>query len=256
VLYIRPLLTLDKNNLPSSETQKIDSLGLIFYEKRGDGFIYYLKRHPESYFIKDTRGPLKQYLFLSNQNPDLKAWGIASQNLIEYAKYIILHFPIHYLNNFMLPNSKFYFIPPLENADEYNQNKSTTTANETKWFNLPDRIYSINNDSQLFFWIIIPYLFLIVNVIYIISLSLILFTQKTMPGKPKRLALISLSIWSTHLFLTSSLYPDNIKNEAFSFIYMIVVSSSAISFYVHLKKYSVKKNLIYPLIITKPPNNK
>lgn len=174
----------DTSKKLSAESRELDKLSIWFYSHVPKDFRSdYLLTNPGNFFIQQKWSPLKLYLNrhykLTDDYNNVIAWGKASILFEEYGKYLILNNKGAYLHKFMIPNAKNYFIPHLEKLAEYNlgQNKVETLAQQ--WFHYKsDTINSVSIKAQNYILYIFPFLFLIINAYWLISMIVFWLQEK------------------------------------------------------------------------------
>jgi hypothetical protein len=101
--------------------------------------------HPNLGVVKATSAymwtphfPLMQYqdsLFEKDMSATkFKKWASMGPFYSTYGKYIIKKYPLHFLWHFILPNSRKYFVPPLEYLENYNWGYPSVQESAVKWF--------------------------------------------------------------------------------------------------------------------------
>jgi hypothetical protein len=165
----------DTNRLQSARFRELEKLTLDFYGILPEGFRSYLFSNPGNYFIQRPQSPLKIYFSknysITNGYSNISAWGKSSAVFSEYGSYIIKHNPGAYFHEFMLPNTKNYFIPHLEKLEVYNLGMDKVDPIAQKWFNYKsNRINAISINGQGIILYIFPFLFLVANIHLLINL--------------------------------------------------------------------------------------
>lgn len=124
-------------NVPSQFTT-LDMMVRQFYDTIG-----HRPLHPDgSFFLWSLQSPLKQYLIVTTKPGTLtyfKAWSRMGTTYDNYGKFIIRHYPITFITQFVWPNVLRYFNPSREFLNTYNMSRDSVTKNEADWFKYPSQ---------------------------------------------------------------------------------------------------------------------
>ena len=168
-LYTYTDLDIDPDDLPSAQSRKLDSLSKTFYSQVTPAFSDILHNYVGNYFIRQRESPLKTYIRnnykIKNEYDEVVMWGKASADFEEYGKYLIKQNPLAYIKDYVLLNSRFYFLPPLEKLEEYNLGMNDVESIAQKWFNFKSRhISAVSRNVQGTILFLFPSLFLFINI--------------------------------------------------------------------------------------------
>lgn len=140
-----------------------------------------LKIRPDTligtYYLWENKAPLRQYIILKHKvdNPSkpltFKEWAIVSPLYFSYGIWVIKRNPLQFINYFLLPNFKYYFIPPPEYLQIYNMQKDSVDPIIQSWFNYPNnKIHPVIRRGFIPYIPIFQVIAGIINLMYIVSL--------------------------------------------------------------------------------------
>lgn len=181
-LYMYNDISVESEDLPTSQTQELDSLSKNFYKTVIPEFQDYLSNYTGNFFIRQPDAPLKQYVSLhynpKNGYEDVVVWGKASAVFADYGNYLIRKNPSAYIRNFMLLNAKVYFATPLEKLELYNLGADSVGSVAKYWFHFKNRrITAVSKEAQAAILFIFPPLFFLTN-IYLIIWGLLFIVRR------------------------------------------------------------------------------
>ncbi|TDX01831.1 hypothetical protein [Dinghuibacter silviterrae] len=175
----------DTNKTLDPECKKLDQMSRAFYSTGvPDNFEEnHLSRYVGNYFIREPISPLKKYLYShyhwDNDYSGIVAWGKVSAIFYRYGRYLILQNPRAYLWEFAIPNTKFYFFPPLEKLSEYNLRLDKIEPIAQYWFKYKStKISAASKDIQNSILKIFPILFCVLNIFFLGGVVLAQFKQE------------------------------------------------------------------------------
>jgi len=121
--------------LESMVRQHMDTLGKVKFTHDDSVNSYF--------YLWSGRGPLIQYLDRQykkdSTTPYFKRWASDGPLYGSYALYLIRKFPLQFAEDFMLPNSVKFAIPPTEFLGQYNMGGDSVRNLAKVWFNYKTR---------------------------------------------------------------------------------------------------------------------
>jgi hypothetical protein len=138
--------------------------------------------HPDLGVVKATpafmwtpRYPLIQYrdsLFENDLSAtEFKTWASMGPFYSSYGKYIIKKYPLHFIRHFILPNSRKYFVPPLEYLENYNWGSPIVPESVVKWFGYTNnQVTARTKNGKLWTLAYYPFLVSFINMIFFLML--------------------------------------------------------------------------------------
>lgn len=109
----------------------LDSLDTVKHRPDSMMGIYYIWRGPQrAYMDKKFQG--------DTISSELKRWATMAPFNQAYASWLIRKYPMGYAKYFMLPNAGYYFVPPGEFLDVYNQGRDSVQRVARIWFGYPN----------------------------------------------------------------------------------------------------------------------
>jgi len=133
----------------------------------------------DNFFIVHPAGPLKQYMSRHfqprTQYEDVAAWGKAAIVFGDYGRFLVKRHPMEFVQYYILPNTKNYFIPTMGKFSIYNMGEDKLWRPGQRWFHYasPD-IWSISKTGQATLLGLFPYLFMLLNIYFVLSFYLFL----------------------------------------------------------------------------------
>jgi hypothetical protein len=207
--------------LPSLESRELNRLALQFYDKPGN-LNYSISVSNSNFFIQAPKSPLTQYFVRhfrpANDYDRVSDWGKASIPFEMFGKSLIRNFPADYARDFLWPNAKRYFFPPLEQLAVYNMGEDDASSLVQDWFDyqIPD-VNAASNTFQGQLLFVFPYLFFFTNVFF--ALSTIWWFMKRKTVKPNRELFQAIVL--TACFVTANFWVE-ICSETIVMRYQIV----------------------------------
>lgn len=174
-LYMRGHITVDSNQLPSKGSRILNNIAEIYFHNRAPEFDEYLSAYVANYFIRQPNAPLKEF-FSTYFNPTddyeiIIAWAQASIIFEQYGSYLIKKYPLKFTQYFLWPNTKNFFISPLEKLEIYNLGQDEVNAIAQTWFNFKSTsITSFSKEVQGKILFLYPMIFLFINLYFLINL--------------------------------------------------------------------------------------
>ncbi|THU32925.1 hypothetical protein FAM09_26100 [Niastella caeni] len=96
-----------------------------------------------TYYMWSPGLPMFKYrdsLFNNNKKAsELKKWASMGPFYKSYGLYIIRQYPLHFMENFIWPNSLKYYAPPVEFLENYNSGKDSVAPIAKEWFDYSSR---------------------------------------------------------------------------------------------------------------------
>jgi hypothetical protein len=175
-LYMRGFIQEDSNVFPTPQTAELDGIARQFFS-RPDRPQDLLFSEVANFFIRHPEAPLKQYMSRhfhpKTQEEDITAWGKSAVVFDLYGKFLIKRHPLAFARYYLLVNSKNYFIPPLEKLEIYNLGEDEMWDPGQFWFHYASpKVWCISKELQGTVLGLFPFLFLILNLYYVIGFFL------------------------------------------------------------------------------------
>jgi hypothetical protein len=163
---------MDSSTALPPQCVELDKLTRKFYSHQSPTFHREISDYVGNFFIKMPFSPLKIYMYqhykISDDYSSVVAWGKASAVFNNYGTYLASHNPAAYFWEFILPNSKNFFLPPLEKLEIYNLGEDHIDPIASRWFHFKsNKVSSISNDLQGKILYVFPALFMILNLYFI-----------------------------------------------------------------------------------------
>jgi hypothetical protein len=174
----------DTSKQLSAAARELDTLSMLFYSVVPKNFRSdYLLTNPGNFFIQHPDGPLKRYVVkhyrITNDYNNVLAWGKASVLFEEFGKYLITHNKSAYFYEFILPNTRNYFAPHLEKLQVYNIGQRKIDFAAQDWFHYrSNKVYTVSLTAQGTILFIFPYLFLMINAYWLMSVLIFWLQEK------------------------------------------------------------------------------
>lgn len=136
-----------------------------------------------AFYIKFSKGPLKQYLAQQvderkDTTDGVASWGVVAPVFSEYGSFLIRQHPVAFAEYFLWPNTYNYWLPPLEKLEVYNLGEDHVGSIAKYWFHYPHhKIRAISFTGQGTLLGIFPTFFLFINIIFIGCLIWWLFSK-------------------------------------------------------------------------------
>ncbi|MBS1597447.1 MAG: hypothetical protein JST75_04435 [Bacteroidetes bacterium] len=175
-LYMYDKIKIDTTQLPTAATRELDRYSKEFYKNFSADFLDSISWYPGNYFICKPESPLFHFLaFRNTESPyDLThtttgvvAWSKASPVFAQYGSYLIQKHPLDFAKHFILPNVMYYFLPPLEKFNLYNQGSDEIGPIIQNWFDYEDpHLTVMSKDLQSNLLFMFPPLFLVINLYF------------------------------------------------------------------------------------------
>lgn len=165
--------------------QALDSMVRGFY-KRTRGMAFFLGDEGKANtFYMWTRGfPLVDYqdsIFKNvkkTEENSLKLWASMAPLYNEYGWLLIKRYPMHFIRNFMLPNSRKYYSPPVEYLGIYNGGTDFVSKTTQYWFGYKStKVRSRVNNEKILILEYYPILSGIINVLMLFGLLYYFFLK-------------------------------------------------------------------------------
>lgn len=126
-------------------------------------------------YMWTRRFPLMQYrdsLFENDLSAsELKKWASMGPIYKEYGLYIIKKYPLHFIRHFIGPNSKRYFVPPLEYLTNYNWGSPIVPESVVTWFGYENnQVKTRTKNGSVYTLQYYPYVVSITNIIMLLML--------------------------------------------------------------------------------------
>ncbi len=170
-LEMRAYINVDSTKLPTPECVKLDRISREYFQSSfnmyGPRFKELLDNFVGNWFVQYWNAPLKVYMMKTYGNSNTRSWALSGITFSQYGKYLVKTHPWPYLKYFILPNSKFYFLPPLSDIEMFNNGRDSINPHMQQWFNLKSlKIPAVSLTIQGKILFIFPILFFALNILF------------------------------------------------------------------------------------------
>lgn len=241
-LYMYPFISVDTTIFKSTATKELYQITDSFFKRQGLKVSEVLPFYEANFFIVERTAPLKVYVRRHYKIPDERSsiisWGKSSAIFSEFGYALIKNHPLEYLKHFVVPNTKNYFLPPLEKLHVYNLGLNEVDEEAQFWFDFPTprvmaRSYSIQDKLLAIY----PSLFMFVNVLWLLSIILIIsrgLKSRVRLENMRHIIVFTLFIILNFLFSVSATI-NVLRYQVFPFL-LTIISACLISQLVDIKK--------------------
>lgn len=225
-LYIRNQVGVKMTDFPNQNCQYLDEIAIHFYSKVGPGFKGYLNNYAGNYFIQSWSAPLKTYLVLVYGNSSIHSWADASTTFYQYGESIIKNHPLAFFHYYVIPNAKFYFLPPLEKLEEYNMGLDTVSPIAIQWFKYSSqKIKYFSNSIQSIILSSYPYVFLVLNILLPVFLIIILRNRAKVETSFLFGFVLIATFWLSNMFFSIVANTSVLRYQFFPLILLLAFSA-------------------------------
>lgn len=215
-LYVRNYISIDTSMLPSQGCKRLDRISKAFISQNHLGLNEYIRQYPGNLFIDKPVTPLKYYSSQIAAKDQIAQWGYASLVFNDYGKYIIEHYPFEFVEHYVIPNSKFYFYPPLSKLAIYNTGSDSVLPIQLNWFNYSSqRIWVISKTLQGDILPILSLLFLILNIAYFLGVILLFAFRVPLERITRQIQLAAFCLIVANALFSSSASTACLRYEYF-----------------------------------------
>lgn len=214
---LREVDSVDREPVPP-QFRELDNRIHIFFDTHPD--LGVVEATPA--FMWSRHFPLMQYrnsLFESDISAtEFKMWASMGPFYGSYGKYIIKKYPLHFIRHFILPNSRKYFIPPLEYLENYNWGYPTVPESAVKWFGYTNnQVTARTKNGSIWTLEYYPFLVSIINMALVLLLLsyLLLKGWQYNPIFNKVILLVGF-FWITYIGFNIFSAPTVLRYQAFS----------------------------------------
>jgi 4-amino-4-deoxy-L-arabinose transferase-like glycosyltransferase len=166
--------SVDSTSIKDNETRKVLNYVTPFFDTTT-----FVPGSASAWYMWHDYSPLKKYMKVyDSKSVYFKTWNELGHVYNNFGKTIILKHPLSYLKYFVLPNSKNYFLPPLEAYETYMEGRDTIAKIAVEYFKYKSA--KTPRDHPLIYAIVFNpwrYIFPIINVLIIIPGLLYLWTK-------------------------------------------------------------------------------
>lgn len=172
-LYIYDQIDVDSADLPTAQAKSLNRYAIQYFRRiNPEHYREALENYVGNFFIRQPDAPLKQYYgshyTFTNEKSGIINWARASELFEPFGITIISEHPFAYIQYFVLPNIKHYFIPPLSHIGLYNYGIHEIDPKAREWFHYPsNKIHCLSPTFQG--WLLSFYVgfFLFINFYYL-----------------------------------------------------------------------------------------
>ena len=185
------------------------------------------------FYLWSGRGPLIHYLSTQykkdSTTPYFKRWASEGPLYADYARYLIMKYPLQFAQEFMMPNAVKWAVPPTEFLGMYNMNEENVGKLAKDWFNYKTQKVQDHKkkDTGIAATEWYPIFSALVNVLLIMGLIGIIFLnglQWKVYGLPQLLALV-LMLWLLNSGFSIFASPVVLRYQAFPILVAFPVAA-------------------------------
>jgi hypothetical protein len=169
--------------------------------------------------------PLKKYMSQvreqKNINGYFDAWHAVAPVYAKFSQTLVKQHPFAFLKYFMWPNAKVYFAPPLESLLSYNEGHTTVGDVAVRWFRYKsENVTCVNKDVQGKLLAPIPWLFFLINIIFVASFITLIVRFKKTNISPAlfRTLLLTAAFWVVNFLFSTYAAPIVFRFQLFPMI--------------------------------------
>ena len=200
VLHMYPYIEVQDTDLPSTECMVLNKI----VKKYFDSLPVSKRPYPGLSFdwLWANNSPLKAYRSMVEMQTKggtyFTSWHAVAPVFSQYSSQLIRQHPADFVHYYLLPNVKYYCLPPLESLVVYNVGESSVDEKASKWFHYKsNRVSCIDKEIQGSILKPMPYWFLLINVTFCLSLMLVFIRRKYYSLSPalERTLVLSGGFW-------------------------------------------------------------
>jgi hypothetical protein len=176
-------------------------------------------------YLWSSNSPLKTYMHLLEKQKKLngyfEAWHAVAPVFLQYSSQLVKQHPVAYAHYFMWPNTREYFLPSLESLESYNEMRTTVDSTAIKWFRYKsEQVHCLNPTIQGKILSPVPWLFLLVNIVFCGLLSMVIIRRKQYTFSPGllRTLLLAGAFWLTNFCFSIYAAPIVFRFQLFPMI--------------------------------------
>lgn len=210
------------------------------------------------FYLWSPRAPLIQYMTQEWKkdtiSPYFKRWASEGPLYADYALYLIRKYPLQFVENFILPNSVKYAVPPTEFLGIYNMGGDSVGKLAKEWFNYKSLKVKDHNkkDQRILTTQWYPIFSALTNVLLVICLAGVLIfggLRKWNNRYPAFLALM-LSLWILNIGFSVFASPIVLRYQVFSVILCFAISILLLEFILNQNSGVTKSNLAQTQLVS------
>lgn len=207
------------------------------------------------YYMWDFKSPLRIYMDQKwkseSDTPFFKQWASVAPLYASYGRYMIAKYPWQFMQYYILPNLKRYFIPPAFFMGSYNLGNKTVDPIAVVWFGWKhNELVTFKADKEISIAKIFTILSSIINIVFILGFVafLIIPTFKICSQTNKKLIKCTFAIWVSNFIFSILSAPIELRYQLFSLLIstiwgMVFISYTLINLTAS-KEYIDKKNTV------------
>jgi hypothetical protein len=173
-------------------------------------------------YLWNSNSPLKTYMYAVQKQKKIKdyfdSWHAVAPVFLQYSNRLVRQHPVAFAHYFLWPNAKYYFNPMLESLLSYNAEHDTVDSTAIKWFRYKsEQVTCIHKTIQGTILQPIPYLFLLVNIIFCLGLALVIARAKRYSLSPGLVCTLLLTggFWLTNFCFSIYASPVLVRYQLF-----------------------------------------
>jgi len=226
ILQAYPHFTVQDKDLPSADCIALNKIVKHYFDTLSAS----AKPGPVEFLWSDN-SPLKIYMYQVQQqkkiNGYFRSWHAVAPVFTQFSNTLMRQHPFPFFRYYILPNSKTFFLPPMECFLSYNEKKNTVDSVAVKWFQYTsDQVTCVNYTFQAGILAPMPWLWLFSNIVFCIGLLLVLIRAKRYKLSPAllRTLLLAGAFWGVHLCFSIYASPVVFRYQYFPMIVCITFS--------------------------------
>jgi len=181
-LYVYPHIEkVDNSAFPTPESRDFDLRVKKFFDTT-DKRIGELSPINGAFYIRQPDAPLKKYYRHyarhNKEATEFEIWSNVGSVFGTFGSTVIRKNPAKFAQFYLLPNMQNYFLPPLEKLEEYNLGMDKVYPEAIDWFHWKSgEVTSVSKTEQGTVLFLFPAVFMLVNIISMISLIIFLYKK-------------------------------------------------------------------------------
>ncbi len=156
--------------------QQLDNMVRGYFDTTRNVFKYpHELQFASTYYMWIAPSPLQQYgirqfKLASNVALPFPYWAEMGPLYNSYGYWLIKHYPVKYLQYYLLPNAAKYYAPPVEFLETYNTGQDTVVNKAQEWFQYKtNKVFTRVKDNNVAVLNFLPILIGCLNVLFVLS---------------------------------------------------------------------------------------
>jgi hypothetical protein len=179
-------------------------------------------------YLWGSNTPMKTYMHTLQTQKKVKGyfngWHATAAVLSQYSTQLIKQHPVAFARYFMWPNAREFCLPGLESLFSYNEGHDTVDSTAIRWFRYKsEQVHCANKTIQGGILAPIPWLFLVTNILFWISLTAIVVRAKyyALSAPLLRTLILTAAFWITNFCFSIYAAPIVFRFQLFPMIVCI-----------------------------------